>query len=110
MIPLRGASLRLAAAVPVMFLVIIAGAMALLGLAFPPERRAYAERACQTALLAACALMSGRALDLSSMRSEATRSRGNTRQPSRGVQLPVTDGPRSADHNQVETRSVSVRK
>ena len=64
MMLLRGTVVRLAAVLPVMFLVIIAGAAVILGFAFRAEGREYAQCVSQSALLAACALMSGRALDL----------------------------------------------
>lgn len=69
MIPLRSAGLRLAAVVPVLVLVVIAGVMAFAGLAFRAAGRDYAQRACQAVLLAACALMAGRSLDLSALHS-----------------------------------------
>ena len=75
MILLRGAVVRLATVLPVMFLVVIAGVMGLLGLAFRAAGREYAQRVCQSALLAACALMAGRALDLHSMLAPASNKR-----------------------------------
>jgi hypothetical protein len=63
--PLRHIGLRIAAVLPVMLLVLVAGTVALLGLGFRDAGREYAQRVCQAALLAACALMAGRALDLS---------------------------------------------
>jgi hypothetical protein len=76
--PLRHIGLRVAAVLPVMLLVIVAGTVALLGLAFRAEGREYAhtQRICQVTLLAACALMAGRAVDLSGIYTGSPGKRG----------------------------------
>lgn len=75
MILLRGAVVRVAAVLPVMFLVVVAGVAGLLGFAFRAAGREYAQRVCQSALLAACALMAGRALDLRNVLAPASSER-----------------------------------
>jgi hypothetical protein len=90
-IPLRHIGLRVAAVLPVMLLVIVAGTVALLGLAFRAEGREYAQRICQGTLLAACALMAGRALDLSGIYTGSSGRRGeelSTSSPNAGRPLP----------------------
>jgi hypothetical protein len=74
--PLRHIGLRVAAVLPVMLLVIVGLTVALLGLAFRAEGRDYAKRICQGTLLAACALMAGRALDLSGVYTGSPGKRG----------------------------------
>ena len=76
MIFLRVAGLRLAALLPVMFLVVIAGIVGLLGLAFRDAGRAYAQHVYQAVLLAACALMAGRALNLPACSLQSATSIG----------------------------------
>jgi hypothetical protein len=85
MILLRGAVARMAAVLPVMFLVVIAGVMGLLGLAFRADGREYAQRVCQSALLAACALMAGRPLDLPSVLAQASNKRRPASQKARAT-------------------------
>lgn len=75
MILLRGAVVRLVAVLPVMFLVVTAGVMGLLGFAFRAAGREYAQRVYQSALLAACALMADRVLDLHSVPTPASSRR-----------------------------------
>jgi hypothetical protein len=81
MIPPRDVLLWLTVILPVIFLVVVAGVIGLLGLGFRDDGRDYAKRVCQAVLLAACALMAGRAPNLSGMLTSASNG-GQPRQSS----------------------------